>query len=695
MFCSRCGSEITGKSKFCPSCGLDLMATTPVHAIATGAMEETDLVREALAAEYEIIEELGRGGMAMVYRARDRHLEREVAIKVLPFSLAFDSEFVERFQREARTAAQLEHPNIIPIYRVGRAGRVIYFVMKYLRGGSVATVLADRRRLMPPEIRRLLLEAGSALGYAAQRGIVHRDIKPDNIMFDEFGQCVLTDFGIAKAASGQRLTGTGMSIGTPHYMSPEQARAQAIDGRSDIYSLGVVAYQALAGTVPYDGEDSFSIGYKHITEPVPTPQLITADERRLFEVIKRMLMKDPADRFQSCEELLASLQGQPIAAAGSVRASVAAAGVGAGTGPTMPSPGLGGPALIVSQPTTPLDSPLVNRRATPRERRDLPRRVADRSVAMRRAGSSGLGWLWLVLAVAGGAGGAFYYYSKRGFAPFAAAAADSAAAVSDSATVADSLRAAEPPSDPAPASPPPSAPAAADTASAPRAATPTPAPAPPPARRTPPRPSQSPPVVANAGDSGSVRLVGLPRGSTVLLDERPVSEPITRLSAGPHVLAISAPRFNFFTDTIVIRAGDTLELTPELLPIGAAAQAAPDTQAPTPLTPRPARASDPCAPGAGYNRDGSCFDERPKPVNAPFVPLPDGMTGTPRPSLLWVKVSSEGRTVDIRRLRPSDDSTFERAARDFVWTVAWHPALKEGAPVEAWTQMLFPPQPLP
>src|ERR671910_477902 len=325
MFCSRCGSEITGKSKFCPSCGLDLMATTPVHAIATGALQEMDLVREALAAEYELVEELGRGGMAMVYRARDRHLEREVAIKVLPFSLAFDSEFVERFQREARTAAQLEHPNIIPIYRVGRSGRVIYFVMKFLRGGSVATVLGERRRLMPPEIRRLLLEAGSALGYAAQRGIVHRDIKPDNIMFDEFGQCVLTDFGIAKAASGQRLTGTGMSIGTPHYMSPEQARAQGIDGRSDIYSLGVVAYQALTGTVPYDGEDSFSIGYKHITEPVPVPQLITADERRVFEVIKRMLMKDPADRYQSCEELVASLQGQPIAAAGSVRASAAAA----------------------------------------------------------------------------------------------------------------------------------------------------------------------------------------------------------------------------------------------------------------------------------------------------------------------------------------------------------------------------------
>jgi hypothetical protein len=690
MFCSRCGSEITGKSKFCPSCGLDLMATTPVHAIATGAMEETDLVREALAAEYDIIEELGRGGMAMVYRARDRHLEREVAIKVLPFSLAFDSEFVERFQREARTAAQLEHPNIIPIYRVGRSGRVIYFVMKFLRGGSVATVLGERRKLMPPEIRRLLLEAGSALGYAAQRGIVHRDIKPDNIMFDEFGQCVLTDFGIAKAASGQRLTGTGMSIGTPHYMSPEQARAQAIDGRSDIYSLGVVAYQALTGTVPYDGEDSFSIGYKHITEPVPVPQLITADERRRFEVITRMLMKDPADRFQSCEELVASLQGQPIAAAGSVRASVATAGVGAGTGPTVPSPVLGGPALIVSQPTPPIESPLVNRRATPRERRDEPRRVADRSVAMRRAtGSSGLGWLWLLLAIAGGAGGAFYYYSQRGFAPFAAAATDSAAAASDSARIADSLRSAPPPpSDPA-ASPPPSAPAAAD--SAPRAAAPAPTPAP--ARRTRPQAAPRAPAAATPGDSGSVRLVGLPRGSTVLIDERPVLEPTTLLSAGPHVLAISAPRFNFFTDTIVIRAGDTLQLTPELLPIGAAAQAPPATQPAAPAPPAPA--SDPCAPGAAYNRDGSCFDDRPKPVNAPFVPLPDGVTGTPRPSLLWVKVSSEGRTVDIRRLRPSDDTVFEQAAHDFVWTVAWHPALKDGAPVEAWTQMLFPPQPQP
>ena len=133
------------------------MATTPVAAIVSGQVTDFDMVREALASEYEILEELGRGGMALVYRAKDRQLEREVAVKVLPFSLAFDAEFVERFQREARTSAQLEHPNIIPIYRVGRSGRVIYFVMKFLRGGSLSTVLHERKKLSPPRIFVLYL----------------------------------------------------------------------------------------------------------------------------------------------------------------------------------------------------------------------------------------------------------------------------------------------------------------------------------------------------------------------------------------------------------------------------------------------------------------------------------------------------------------------------------------------------------
>ena len=670
MFCSRCGSEITGKSKFCPSCGLDLMATTPVHAIATGVLQELDLVRESLAAEYEIIEELGRGGMAMVYRAKDRQLEREVAVKVLPFSLAFDTEFVERFQREARTAAQLEHPNIISIYRVGRSGRVIYFVMKFLRGGSLSTVLGTRKKLTPPEIRRLLSEAGSALGYAAQRGIVHRDIKPDNIMFDEFGQSVLTDFGIAKAASGQKLTGTGMSIGTPHYMSPEQARAQAIDGRSDIYSLGVVAYQCLTGAVPYDGEDSFSIGYKHITEPIPTPSLITADERRIFEVIKRMLMKDPNDRFQSCEELVASFRGQPIAPPGAVRTSAATfvgtAAAVAGTGAAVGG-GAGLPP-IVSQPTTPLDSPLVNRRMTPLERREVPRRVADRSVAMRTSASS-WAWLWVLLAVLGGGGGALYYYKAKGFAPGTSAPG----ATVDSVPARDTLSPVSSPAVQAPAPPVDTAPALATTTPARDSSAPTVLPS-----RTEPGDSAD---VTGPVDSGGIRLVGLPRGSTVLIDEKPTIQALTRLAPGPHALAISAPRYNFYSDTIVVRPGQIQELTPQLIQLGA----------PTPAARRDVRPDAKCVPGPGYNADGSCFDDRPKPVNPPFVTVPADAKAAPRPSLLWVKVSTEGRTVDIRRLRPSDDPAYEREVRNFVWTVTWHPALKDGAPVEAWTQMLFPP----
>src|SRR5207253_503007 len=274
MYCPRCGTQNDDASEFCRSCGLDL-AATPIAGGREPAPEMTDLdmVRDQLKDEYEILEELGRGGMAIVFKAREKQLERDVAIKVLPFSLAFDKEFVERFQREARTSAKLEHPSIIPIYRVGKSGRVIYFVMKFLRGKPLSSVLAARSTLPPAEIRQILVQVARALAYAHKSGIVHRDIKPDNIMFDEHGLAVVTDFGIAKAASGGKLTGTGMSIGTPHYMSPEQARAQALDGRSDIYSLGVVAYQSLIGRVPFDGEDSFSIGYKHIMEEIPTPPL--------------------------------------------------------------------------------------------------------------------------------------------------------------------------------------------------------------------------------------------------------------------------------------------------------------------------------------------------------------------------------------------------------------------------------------
>ena len=318
MYCSRCGTQNEDNAKFCKSCGLDLTATTPVHAISTGQQEvtEIDLVRDQLKEEYEILDELGRGGMAIVFKAREKQLERDVAIKVLPFSLAFDKEFVERFQREARTSAKLEHPSIIPIYRVGKSGRVIYFVMKFLRGKPLSAVLSQRGALPPTDIRRILTEVGRALGYAHKSNIVHRDVKPDNIMFDEHGQAVVTDFGIAKAASGGKLTGTGMAIGTPHYMSPEQARAQPLDGRSDIYSLGVVAYVCLTGAVPFDGEDSFSIGYKHIMEALPTPELKTDEHRHIFEIVRKMMAKVPEERFQTAEQMVEAVEAGGYVATG-------------------------------------------------------------------------------------------------------------------------------------------------------------------------------------------------------------------------------------------------------------------------------------------------------------------------------------------------------------------------------------------
>ena len=307
----------------------------------TSRPTDIDAVRSALAAEYDILEEIGRGGMAVVYRARERELDREVAIKVLPAQFVFDESFVERFQREGRIAAQLEHPNVVPIHRVGRRGDVVYLAMKLLRGQTLSDRILSRGRLDAHEIRRILVETATALAYAAKRGVVHRDIKPDNIMLDEDGRCIVTDFGIARSAAESKLTATGTSVGTPRYMSPEQARAKELDGRSDIYSLGVVGYECLTGTTPFQGDDAFAILMAHINDPVPRPPLKTPEERELYRVVERMLAKDPRDRFQSAEEVVAVL-GAPSATADATAAgwsagvtrTVVAAGIG--TDPTLP-----------------------------------------------------------------------------------------------------------------------------------------------------------------------------------------------------------------------------------------------------------------------------------------------------------------------------------------------------------------------
>jgi serine/threonine protein kinase len=273
---------------------------------------DIDLVRSGLEDEYEILEELGRGGMGIVFRARERQLERDVAIKVLPFTLAFDRELVERFLREARTAAALEHTNIVPIYRVGRRGDVIFFVMKLLRGQSLADRLRKKGRISAEETRQVIIETASALGYAHKRGVVHRDVKPDNLRHDEDGRCVVTDFGIARSAGSTRLTTTGMSVGTPKYMSPEQARAKDVDGRSDIYSLGIVAYECIAGFPPFDAGDALGTLMKHIQSPLPRPTLENEQDEALYAIVERMLAKHPEDRYRDADDLIAALGGREI-----------------------------------------------------------------------------------------------------------------------------------------------------------------------------------------------------------------------------------------------------------------------------------------------------------------------------------------------------------------------------------------------
>jgi len=644
MFCSRCGTEVPASTQYCSNCGLDLRGTSPIQGITSGELTERDIVNEALSSEYEILEELGRGGMAIVFRARDRHLEREVALKVLPFSLAFDAEFVERFQREARTAAQLEHPNIIPIYRVGKSGRVIYFVMKLLRGPSLSKVLQEKKRLSVAEIRRLLIEAGNALGYAAKRGVVHRDIKPDNIMFDEFGQSVVADFGIAKAASGQKLTGTGMSIGTPHYMSPEQARAQPIDGRSDIYSLGIVAYQCLVGEVPYDGEDSFSIGYKHIMEPIPTPSLASPEERRTFEIIKRMIMKDPNDRFQDADELIRALEGQPL-----------------GTGQARPGMDR---VSITTQPTTPI--PSLQAEAIPGEgmdvqsRRPVGRRSAARQESEKR--STGL-WVLALLLIAGGAGGV--YAAKR--AGLIGAVADSTHKTGADTVVATHDSASGPAPVPAPGKDSTSAPVTTPIAVAPV---------------TPPRhDSAATPPPPPPKDSGTLRVMGLPQGSSVMVDTKTMLETQIKLTTGSHELAIVAPGYDFYKDTIIIITNQELQVTPDLVRIGQGMRAR-----------ERKGAAVPCEVPGPANRFGrACYDDPPRPVGGTRVTLPAGFEGTPSASVYIVKVSVDGRTSKVISRVPSNDAAFEKLARSFVEQMQWTPAKKDGGAIDGWTQMVIQP----
>lgn len=259
---------------------------------------------------YTIERELGVGGMARVYLAVQTSLERRVALKVMAPALAADPSFSKRFLREARTIAALTHPNVVAIYEVGvTAEQLHYFSMQYLPGGDLAQRM--RRGIEPAETVRVLSGIAKALGFAHQQEVVHRDVTPGNVMFDASDTPVLTDFGIARALSGSsRITSTGVSIGTSSYMSPEQARGGDVDARSDLYSLGVLAFEALTGKTPYQGVDGFAVAYAHVFEPIPR---LPGEFRAWQPFIDKALAKDPRDRFQSADDMIEALQAIPLA----------------------------------------------------------------------------------------------------------------------------------------------------------------------------------------------------------------------------------------------------------------------------------------------------------------------------------------------------------------------------------------------
>ncbi len=256
---------------------------------------------------YQIKSELGRGGMATVYRAYDPSFDREVAIKVLPREMLHDEQFRSRFEREIKMVAGLEHPAIVPVYDVGNEDGQPYFVMRLMTGGSLTGLIA-KGKVPLEETATIVSKIAQGLSYAHKKGIIHRDLKPDNILFDDNGDPFISDFGVARLAeSTSNLTGSGV-IGTPAYMSPEQAQGIEIDSRSDVYGLGVIVYQMLSGQQPYSADTPMGVVIKHITEPVPDIlSMIPTLPAGVDKIIKSALAKDKDKRYASAVELAKAL----------------------------------------------------------------------------------------------------------------------------------------------------------------------------------------------------------------------------------------------------------------------------------------------------------------------------------------------------------------------------------------------------
>ena len=376
--CDHCATELPDEARFCFVCGADLLDTAGAPAVARRSPEEAigelkARLTSTLDGRYRIRKVLGSGGMGVVFLADDLSLARPVAIKVLPDDLAADKKVVARFRREAKTAASLDHPGIIPVLAVESDGGLHYFIMKYVAGRTLEELLQGGRPLPIPFVTQVLRDAAAALAHAHANGVVHRDVKPANIMLEDDDRVILTDFGISKvtaaasseATTAARLTDLGMVVGTPHYMAPEQAVGHAVDGRTDQYALAVVGFEMLAGRVPFDDVTPHAIIQRHINAAPPDLAALRPDApANLVATISRGLLKAPANRFATMNEFGAALAGAGSRATANVEFTVPIANA----------------SVTVAEPTAP--------RARRRQRRSLAPWFAVAAIVLSGAGAA-------------------------------------------------------------------------------------------------------------------------------------------------------------------------------------------------------------------------------------------------------------------------------------------------------------------
>ncbi|PYP71192.1 MAG: hypothetical protein DMD41_13235 [Gemmatimonadetes bacterium] len=310
--CPRCGvPDIPDTAPGCPRCGLTLLGSQPTAPELVSDELESNLRRD-LGRHYQVGQLLGRGGMSLVYLAHEADLSRDVALKVLPLQFIHTPDTVRRFEREAKIAASLDHPHIVPIYRVGTTGTFLWYSMKLVKGRSLSEIIQQQGALPLEQVVTIVEQVGSALQYAHRHGVVHRDIKPANVMVEESGWVLVCDFGVARAFGSVALTQTGNSIGTPYYMSPEQFESRTVDGRSDQYSLAIMTYEALTASVPFMGDSLGELVRQHLLE---TPPRVTAARpdvpAAIADALQRAMSKQPDGRFPDIGAFVQALGGHP------------------------------------------------------------------------------------------------------------------------------------------------------------------------------------------------------------------------------------------------------------------------------------------------------------------------------------------------------------------------------------------------